>query len=156
MGSSLGLFQTREIDMMTPNHRPYFSPPRQGVSPSKVLVLQGERKEREKVQEHINGTHDFDLTATPYEADAEKLAGEHPYLSAAGEGDDLFRDDETELPPDDSNPFDHCHLLKEEIEKAKTAQPVQPPSASATRPRRRFTNYPACLDRYATLVLTAE
>jgi hypothetical protein len=99
---------------------------------SYVLVLRGEGKEREMVLERIDGSHDFDLTATPSEADAEKLAGEHPHLSAAGEGDDLFGDDEADLPPDDSNPFDYRHLLKEEIEKAETAQPVQPPSASVT------------------------
>lgn len=95
-----------------------------------VLVVQGEGKEREMVLEKLDGRHTFNLASTPVEEDAAKLAQKHPHISSTLE-DDLFGDED--LPPDDSNPFDYRHFLKEELEGPENTQPR--PGSTVGTPR---------------------
>ncbi|KAI5359058.1 putative transcription elongation factor Eaf [Septoria linicola] len=95
-----------------------------------VLVLRGEGKERKMVLERLDGTHAFNLISTPTESDATKLEQRHPHLTDAPGEDDLFGDDDEDLPPDESNPFDYRHFLKAELEKPEPSLSANAPSRS--------------------------
>ncbi|KJX96056.1 hypothetical protein TI39_contig844g00001 [Zymoseptoria brevis] len=93
---------------------------------SYVLVFRGEGKDKEMVLERLSSLHTFNLTRTPTETDAAKLASKYPPLTVeeADEGD-LFGDGDEDMPADESNPFDYRHFLKAESEAAKNANGSQ-------------------------------
>lgn len=90
---------------------------------SYVLVVRGQGKEREMVLERMGSSHGFNLISTPSQSDVKVLADKYPHLPQDdGEEGDLFGDDEEDMPPDESNPFDYRHFLKAELEKQETAK----------------------------------
>jgi hypothetical protein len=87
---------------------------------SYVLVCKGEGKSKEMVLERICSIHNFNLTRTPTESNAAKLASRYPPLTAKeADAEDLFGDGDEDMPADDSNPFDYRHFLKAEMENAE-------------------------------------
>ncbi|KAF2170040.1 hypothetical protein M409DRAFT_64421 [Zasmidium cellare ATCC 36951] len=90
---------------------------------SYVLVVRGQGKEKEMVLERMGSSHGFNLTSTPSQSDAKVLADKYPHLPQDdGDEVDLFGDNDEDMPPDESNPFDYRHFLKAELEKQETAK----------------------------------
>lgn len=88
---------------------------------SYVLVCRGQGKDKEMVLERLDSSHSYNLTRTPSESSAAKLAGRYPLLPIDDENeDDLFGSDDIEAPADDSNPFDYRHFLKAELERPES------------------------------------
>lgn len=84
---------------------------------SYVLVIKG----KECVLERLGDSHGFNLVKTPRESDAARLAEKYPPLrSEEDEEDDLFGDEDEDMPPDESNPFDYRHFLKAELDKPES------------------------------------
>ncbi|KAF1825552.1 uncharacterized protein K489DRAFT_378093 [Dissoconium aciculare CBS 342.82] len=99
-----------------------------------ILLQSGSGKSRELILERLDGRHDFNLTRTPSEHNARKLAELYPQLTANDDedddaGNDLFGDDDADAPADEENPFDWRHFLKLELDKPETANS----NADATR-----------------------
>jgi hypothetical protein len=100
---------------------------------SYVLVCRGEGKDKEMVLERMSSVHNFNLTRTPTESNAAKLASKYPPLTVeeADEGD-LFGDGDETLPADDANPFDYRHFLKAELESAENLNASQDTTTRST------------------------
>lgn len=101
-----------------------------------VLLARGTGKDKELVLEKVGGTYHFNLSSTPAETDASKLAERYPTLpEEEGDGDGLFGDDEdAEEPADASNPFDFRNHLKSESARTRP-NGADTPQSSAGTPR---------------------
>lgn len=99
-----------------------------------VLLTRGSGKDKELVLEKVGGGYDFNLTGTPFETDAGRLAQKYQHLPQEDEDqDDLFGDeDEANEPVDEKNPFDFRNHLKVESAKARPDGADTPQSAAGT------------------------
>lgn len=95
-----------------------------------VLLPRGTGKDMEIVLEKLQSFYDFNLTKTPDEKSAGKLARRYPHLPEDEDDEqDIFGDDDAtaEEPRDRNNPFDYRNYLKagSSTTKVKTTQPPQ-------------------------------
>lgn len=107
-----------------------------------VLVVANAGDNQDFVLEKLCTTHAFNLTSTPSETSASKLAERYPQLMADGQEDEagLFGDEDAsaDTHPDSDNPYDYRHFLKKATAAAREA-----PRSTAGTPARTSTNTPS-------------
>ena len=124
-----------------------------------VLLSKGSGKDKELVLEKLGSSHDFNLTSTPSETDADKLAEKFKRLQPDdADGDGLFGDDEEDDEPvDANNPFDFRNHLRPKTAEQRPSGADTPQSAAATpRPAQRAaTSTPLAQPKKAAATSTA-
>lgn len=99
-----------------------------------VLLCRGSGKDKELVLERLDGSYGVNLTGTPSDEDASKLAERYHYLPPEDEADIGLpgNDDDEGNAPDQSNPFDYRNHLQARRAEAVATGAVTPRSTADT------------------------